>query len=91
MEAAIKTIVTTFVNSSRGKDNLDSKSFQKLVQKQFSGTMEDTDSSSAIKEMQRGLDENSDGKVSFEEYLSLIGYVANAMSERKCGSNADAS
>lgn len=44
---------------------------------------QDTDSSSAVKEMQRGLDENSDGKVSFQEYLTLIGYVANALSDRK--------
>lgn len=44
---------------------------------------QDTDSSSAIKEMQRGLDENNDGKVSFQEYLTLIGYVANALSDRK--------
>lgn len=45
--------------------------------------LQDTDSSSAIKEMQRGLDDNNDGKVSFQEYLNLIGYVANALSERK--------
>lgn len=45
--------------------------------------LQDTDSSSAIKEMQRGLDENNDGKVSFQEYLTLIGYVANACSDRK--------
>lgn len=45
--------------------------------------LQDTDSKSAIKEMQRGLDENNDGKVSFQEYLTLIGYVANALSDRK--------
>lgn len=53
--------------------------------------VQDADSASAVKEMQRGLDENSDGKVSFQEYLTLIGYLANAMSQRKSGSNADAS
>lgn len=57
--------------------------------------LQDTDSSSAIKEMQRGLDENNDGKVSFQEYLTLIGYVASALSDRKIAeqkgdSNADA-
>lgn len=40
MESAIKTLVTTFVKSSRGKENLDSKSFQKLVEKNLSGVME---------------------------------------------------
>ncbi|XP_026228997.1 protein S100-A16 [Anabas testudineus] len=91
MESAIKTIVTTFLTSARGKENLDGKAFQKLVKKQLGGVMEDTDSASAVKEMQRGLDENSDGKVSFQEYFTLIGYVANAISERSSGSNADAS
>lgn len=31
MEDAIKKVVTTFLQSSRGKENLDSKSFQKMV------------------------------------------------------------
>lgn len=53
--------------------------------------VQDTNSSSAIKEMQQGLDADSDGKVSFQEYLTLIGYVANCMSQRKTGSNAAAS
>ncbi|KAM4567884.1 protein S100-A13 isoform 1-T2 [Fundulus diaphanus] len=91
MESAIKTVVTTFISSARGKENLDTKSFQKLVQKQLGGVMEDTSSSSAIKEMQQGLDENSDGKVSFQEYLQLIGYVANSLSQSKSGSKENAS
>jgi len=40
MESAIKTLVTTYLSSSRGKENLDSKSFKKLVQKQLGGMME---------------------------------------------------
>ncbi|CAJ1062276.1 protein S100-A13 [Xyrichtys novacula] len=91
MESAIKTIVTTYLGSSRGKENLSGSAFQKLVKKNLSGVMEDTNCSSAVKEMQRGLDENQDGKVSFQEYLTLIGYVANSISQQKCGSNADAS
>lgn len=57
----------------------------------FCVVVQDTNSSSAIKEMQQGLDENSDGKVSFQEYLTLIGYLANSLSQSKTGSNADAS
>ncbi|CAN9513594.1 unnamed protein product [Ophioblennius macclurei] len=83
MEDAIKTMVTTFLTSSRGKENLDSKSFQKLVQKQFGSIMEDTNSSKKIKEMQQGLDADNDGKVSFSEFLSLVGYLATSMSDAK--------
>ncbi|XP_076826243.1 protein S100-A13 [Brachyhypopomus gauderio] len=85
MESAIKTVVGQFVTSGRGKENLTAKNFQKLVQSQLKNIMDDTDSSSAVKDMMKGLDENQDGKVSFQEYMTLVGYLANSMSERKCG------
>lgn len=142
MEDAIKTVVTTFLKSANGKDNLDSKGFQKLVSKQLSGMMEvrsgifalynrcaffdttlyflnikinkkiavfffltisahtlssvcirlpqDTDNCAAIKEMQQGLDENNDGKVSFQEFLSLLGYLAKSLSNKQHPQNAGA-
>lgn len=31
----------------------------------------------------QSLDENKDGKVGFQEYMTLIGYLANSMSESK--------
>lgn len=40
MESAIKTVVTTFLGSAKGKENLDGGSFQKLVKKQLGGMME---------------------------------------------------
>ncbi|XP_071385338.1 protein S100-A16 [Centroberyx affinis] len=91
MESAIKTVVSVYLKSARGKDNLGGSDFQKLVKKQLGNIMSDTDSSSAIKEMRLGLDENNDGKVSFQEYLTLIGYLANSVSQSKSGSNAAAS
>ncbi|KAK7886019.1 hypothetical protein WMY93_025640 [Mugilogobius chulae] len=71
--------------------NLDSSSFKKLVSKQLGGIMEDADSSAAVKEMQKGLDDNSDGKVNFEEYFHLIGYLAKAMSQKQTGTTEAAS
>ncbi|KAK1795478.1 hypothetical protein P4O66_010652, partial [Electrophorus voltai] len=85
MESAIKTVVGQFVTSCRGKDSLSSNNFQKLVQSQLKNVMSDTDNSSAVKQMMCGLDENQDGKVSIQEYLTLVGYLANSMSERKYG------
>ncbi|GAA6108538.1 protein S100-A16 [Tachysurus ichikawai] len=83
MESAIKTVVGQFVSSARGKESLNKDNFQKLIQRQLGNIMCDTDSSSAVKDMMRGLDENQDGKVGFQEYLTLIGYLANSMSESK--------
>ncbi|KAM6995106.1 LOW QUALITY PROTEIN: protein S100-A16 [Tautogolabrus adspersus] len=87
MESAIKTIITSFLSSARGGENMSGSSFQKLVKNQLGGLMEDTNSSSAVKEMQNGLDADNDGKVSFQEYLTLIGYLASNMSQRKSEPN----
>ncbi|XP_076010030.1 protein S100-A13 [Genypterus blacodes] len=90
MEEAIKTVVTTFLKSSRSSDGLGKNDFKKMVQKQLGNIMADTDSSSAIKDMQQGLDTDQDGKVSFQEYLQLIGHLAKSLSQRKTGENAAA-
>ncbi|XP_016123274.1 protein S100-A16-like [Sinocyclocheilus grahami] len=86
MEGAIKTVVMQFLSSARGKESLGGKSFQKLVQSQLGSILSDTDSSSAVKDMMKGLDDNQDGKVSFQEYLTLVGYLANSLSEQKAQS-----
>ncbi|KAF5902316.1 uncharacterized protein DAT39_007928, partial [Clarias magur] len=83
MESAIKTVVGQFVSSARGKESLNKDNFQKLVQRQLGNIMADTESTSSVKDMMRGLDENQDGKVSFQEYMTLIGYLANSLSESK--------
>ncbi|XP_016348134.1 nucleolar protein 9-like [Sinocyclocheilus anshuiensis] len=37
----------------------------------------------AVKNMRQQLDNNEDGKVSFQEYMNLIGYLAQAVSEQR--------
>lgn len=46
--------------------------------------LQDTESSDAIKNMRQGLDANQDGKVSFQEYMTLIGYLAQSVSQQRC-------
>lgn len=46
--------------------------------------LQDTESSEAIKDMRQGLDSNQDGKVSFQEYMTLVGYLAQSLSEQRC-------
>ncbi|NP_001297951.1 uncharacterized protein LOC325758 homolog [Esox lucius] len=87
MESAIKTVVSVYLKSAKGKESLGDKDFQTMVKKQLGNIMTETDSSSAIKEMRKGLDENNDGKVSFQEYMTLIGYLANTLSEEKTAAN----
>ncbi|XP_034560716.1 S100 calcium binding protein U [Notolabrus celidotus] len=83
MEAAIQTLVKVFLKSTKGKDNLGKKEFQGLVKGQLSNILSDTDSKEAINNMGQGLDANQDGKVGFEEYLKLVGYLACSLSEQR--------
>lgn len=84
MEGAIKTVVSVYLKSAKGKENLGEKEFQNLVKDQLKNIMTDADSSKAVKEMRQGLDENKDGKVSFQEYMKLIGYLAKQLSQQRC-------
>uniref|UniRef100_A0A673LB97 EF-hand domain-containing protein n=1 Tax=Sinocyclocheilus rhinocerous TaxID=307959 RepID=A0A673LB97_9TELE len=83
MEAAIKTVVSVFLKSSKGKENLGGKEFQSLVKGQLKNILTDNE---AVKNMRQQLDNNQDGKVSFQEYMNLIGFLAQAVSEQ--GKNA---
>ncbi|KAK6327256.1 hypothetical protein J4Q44_G00029010 [Coregonus suidteri] len=82
MESAIQTIVGVFLKSAKGKESLGGNDFQKLVKSQLHNIMMDTDSSEAVKKMRQGLDANQDGKVNFEEYMNLVGYLATSLSEQ---------
>ncbi|KAK2887559.1 hypothetical protein Q8A67_015787 [Cirrhinus molitorella] len=84
MEAAIKTVVSVFLKSSKGKENLGGKEFQTLVKSQLKNILTGSEDNEAVKNMRQQLDNNQDGKVSFQEYMNLIGYLAQAVSEQRC-------
>lgn len=83
MEAAIKTVVSVFLKSSKGKENLGGKEFQSLVKSQLKNVLTGSEDNEAVKNMRQQLDNNQDGKVSFQEYMNLIGYLAQAVSEQR--------
>ncbi|MBN3309645.1 protein S100-A16 [Amia ocellicauda] len=83
MESAIMTIVKVFQSASKGRDSMGGKDFQKMVHSQLGNILTDTDSKKAVNEMKEGLDDNKDGKVSFPEFMTLIGYIANTLSEQR--------
>uniref|UniRef100_A0A8C2KVD4 EF-hand domain-containing protein n=1 Tax=Cyprinus carpio TaxID=7962 RepID=A0A8C2KVD4_CYPCA len=78
MEAAIKTVVSVFLKSSKGKENLGGKEFQSLVKNQLKNILTGSEDNEAVKNMRQQLDNNQDGKVGFQEYMNLIGYLAQA-------------
>uniref|UniRef100_A0A3B5MRX9 EF-hand domain-containing protein n=1 Tax=Xiphophorus couchianus TaxID=32473 RepID=A0A3B5MRX9_9TELE len=80
MEGAIQAVVKTFLKSSKGKESLGKKEFQTLVSSQL-GNILSSNCCEAINTMSQGLDSDSDGKVGFEEYMKLIGYLACSLSD----------
>ncbi|XP_061616752.1 S100 calcium binding protein U [Phyllopteryx taeniolatus] len=87
MEEAIQTVVKVFLKSGKGKESLGPKDFQNLVKSQLCNILSDTDSKEAVQNMGKGLDANKDGKVGFEEYMNLVGYLAQSVSEQRCRAN----
>lgn len=83
MEAAVQTMVKVFLSSTKGKESLGKKEFQRLVKTQLSNILSDTDSTEAINKMAQELDADQDGKVGFEEYMRLVGYLAVSLSEQR--------
>ncbi|CAK6949252.1 S100 calcium binding protein U [Scomber scombrus] len=83
MEAAIQTVVKVFLKSTKGRESLGPKEFQGLVKSQLSNILSDTDSKEAVNNMGQGLDANQDGKVGFEEYMKLVGYLAVSLSDQR--------
>ncbi|AWP21512.1 putative protein S100-A1-like [Scophthalmus maximus] len=82
MESAIQTLVKVFLKSSKEKETLGKKEFQGLVKSQLSNILSDTDSKEAVNNMRQRLDADQDGKVGFEEYMKLVGYLAVSLSEQ---------
>lgn len=76
-------MVKVFLKSSKGKESLGKKEFQNLVSSQLGNILTDTDSKEAIDNMGKGLDTDQDGKVGFEEFMKLVGYVACSLSEQR--------
>lgn len=83
MESAIQTMVKVFLKSSKGRESLGKKEFQNLVSSQLGNILTDTDSKDAIDNMGKELDSDQDGKVGFEEFMKLVGYVACSLSEQR--------
>uniref|UniRef100_A0A3P9Q4K6 S100/CaBP-9k-type calcium binding subdomain domain-containing protein n=1 Tax=Poecilia reticulata TaxID=8081 RepID=A0A3P9Q4K6_POERE len=80
MEGAIQAVVKTFLKSSKGKENIGKKDFQNLVSSQLGNILSVRE---AVNNMTQGLDSDADGKVGFEEYMKLIGYLACSLSEQR--------
>ncbi|XP_055368978.1 S100 calcium binding protein U isoform X2 [Betta splendens] len=90
MEGAIQTVVKVFLKSSKGKERLGKKEFQTLVKSELCNVLTDTDSKEAINNMGQGLDADKDGRIGFEEYMKLVGWLAVSLSEQRSRAQEEA-
>ncbi|XP_041099021.1 protein S100-A1 [Polyodon spathula] len=83
MDKAIKTLVTAFQDSARGSAELGKDEFENLIRTQLPNILTHTKDDEAVADLMRQLDSNKDGKISFREYLDLIGEVGRCLSQHR--------
>ncbi|KAG2463128.1 protein S100-A16-like [Polypterus senegalus] len=83
MDTAIRTMVQIYQKNARGHENLGSEAFHSLVSSHLPHILTNTDCKEAVEQMKQQLDKNKDGKISFEEYMTLIGTLACMLSRQK--------
>ncbi|XP_028649884.2 LOW QUALITY PROTEIN: protein S100-A16-like [Erpetoichthys calabaricus] len=66
-----------------GHENLGSQEFHKLVSGHLPNILTSSDCKEAVEQMKQQLDKNKDGKISFEEYMTLIGTLACMLSRQR--------
>ncbi|XP_009320491.1 PREDICTED: protein S100-A16 [Pygoscelis adeliae] len=84
LETAIEKIVTvffTYAGKEGKKGTLTAGEFKELVQLQLPNLMKDTGNRRAADKLICDLDENKDGRISFEEYWTLIGGIASPIAQ----------
>lgn len=81
IEGHLLVVYGDFTSESPGRITVQSSSC--LIVSRFCVPTQDTDSKEAVNNMGQGLDANQDGKVGFEEYMKLVGYLAVSLSEQR--------
>ncbi|CAL9705728.1 unnamed protein product [Knipowitschia caucasica] len=79
MEAAIRELFKVFkvyAGQEGSSNTLSRAEFHKLVTSELPNLVENTDAS-AIDQLMKSLDENSDGQLNLLEFWQLIGQLAN--------------
>ncbi|XP_038624831.1 protein S100-A13 [Tachyglossus aculeatus] len=82
LEAAIETVVTTFVTfagQEGRKGSLNASEFKELATKQLPHLLKDV----SLDEKMRSLDVNQDSELRFHEYWRLIGELAKGLRKDK--------
>ncbi|XP_077319985.1 LOW QUALITY PROTEIN: protein S100-A16 [Lithobates pipiens] len=83
LEPAIEVLVRNFYTyaEKKGKhDKMNKKEFRKMVSQELQHVLTNTEDKEASNMLIQSLDMDEDGKISFDEYWTLIGEIARNMS-----------
>ncbi|XP_078524476.1 protein S100-A16-like isoform X1 [Lissotriton helveticus] len=80
-EFCIGVLVKTFYQYA-GKKRMNRKEFQKMVSTELNHILSSTEDKEEVNELIRLIDANEDGKISFEEYWSLISLITDTLSKQ---------
>ncbi|XP_068107560.1 protein S100-A16 [Hyperolius riggenbachi] len=85
MESAIEILVRNFYTyaEKKGKhDKMNKKEFRKMVSQELQHVLTNTQNKEAANKLIQSLDTDEDGKISFDEYWTLIGEIARKLSQQ---------
>ncbi|XP_063802795.1 protein S100-A16 [Pseudophryne corroboree] len=85
LESAIEVLVRNFYvyAEKKGKqDKMNKKEFRKMVTQELQHVLTNTQNKEAANKLIQSLDADEDGKISFDEYWTLIGEIARKLSQQ---------
>ncbi|XP_053331587.1 protein S100-A16 [Spea bombifrons] len=85
LESAIEVLVRNFYiyAEKKGKhDKMNKKEFRKMVTQELQHVLTNTQNKEAANKLIQSLDTDEDGKISFDEYWTLIGEIARKLSQQ---------
>ncbi|XP_030066865.1 protein S100-A16 [Microcaecilia unicolor] len=85
LEKSIEVLVRNFYKYAEKKgekDKMTKKEFRKMVGSELNHILTNTQSKEGVDKLIKSLDADEDGKISFDEYWTLIGEIAKKLSQQ---------
>ncbi|KAJ1081027.1 hypothetical protein NDU88_001214 [Pleurodeles waltl] len=89
VERSIKVLVKNFYTYAGKNDKMNRSEFHKMVGKDLSHILTNPHSKQGVDDLIKKLDANDDGKISFEEYWTIVSEIANKLSRQMANENKE--
>ncbi|XP_078526885.1 protein S100-A16-like isoform X1 [Lissotriton helveticus] len=89
LERSIEVLVKNFYLYAGKKEKMNRRDFRKMVGAELSHILTNTQSKEGADKLIKSLDANDDGKISFEEYWTLVSEIAKKLSQQMAIQNQE--